>query len=374
MNAERIRVLHFVTGGFSGGATQVAIQLVNAARGSAQIEPLLVLRRKRKTDPKRIAELERAGTPVRIVPGWSHAATIFALIRLCREVRPHILIAHGFSEHLWGRYAGLLAGVPHLIHVEHNTRERYTPWRRAQTRWLAKRTSRIIGVSEGVREVLLNMGMPKERTMAIANGIGLAPFATADAHPLTTRVPGIVMAARLSKQKDHPTLLRAIALLRERGLTPPVLLAGTGKPHYRATLERLSAELGLNEQVKFLGLHRNVPELLATHRICVLSTHYEGMPLALIEGMAAGCAVVASDVPGVGGIIADGDDGLMVPGADPTALADALERLLRDDALATRLGAAARHKACTDYGRETMNARYARLCLELAATPRSSTA
>jgi len=363
--ARRIRVIHFVTGGFSGGATQVAIQLVNAARNSERIEPLLVLRKKRKTDPKRIAELHRAGTPVRAVPGWSHVATIWALIRLCREFQPDILIAHGFSEHLWGRHAGLIARVPHLIHVEHNTRERYTPWRRAQTRWLAKYTARIIGVSEGVRDVLLKMGMPEARTITIPNGINLAPFANTQAHPLPERIPGIVMAARLSRQKDHPTLLRAIAILRERGLTPPVLLAGAGKPRHRAALERLSAELGLQEQVHFLGLHRDVPELLLGHRICVLSTHYEGMPLALVEGMAAGCAVVASNVPGVGGVLDDGENGLLVPESNPEALADALERLLRDTALATRLGAAARQTALIQYARETMHARYERLCLEL---------
>ena len=367
--APKPRVLHFVTGGFSGGATQVAIQLVNAARDSGRVEPLLVLRRKRRTDPARIAELEAAGVPLRVVPGWSHAATILALVRVCREFRPDVLVAHGFSEHLWGRYAGLLAGVPHLVHVEHNTRERYTRWRLAQTRWLAARSSRIVGCSEGVRRVLVDMGMPPGRTIAIPNGIRLAPFADADAVPAPARTAGIVMVSRLSKQKDHPTLLRAVALLRDRGLSPPVLLAGAGKARHRRPLERLAAELGLQQQVRFLGLCRNVPELLMTHRIAVLSTRYEGMPLALIEGMAAGCAVAASAVPGVREVIEDGIDGLLVPGADPAALADALERLLRDDALAARLGARAREVAVTEYARERMNARYEALFLELASQP-----
>ena len=166
-HAQRpVRVLHFVTGGFSGGATQVAIALTQAGVDSPAIEPLLVLRRKRRTDPRRIAELEQAGVPVRVVPGWSHVATIWSLVRVIREFRPDVLIAHGFSEHLWGRYAGLLAKVPHLVHVEHNTRERYTAWRLRQTRWLAQRTDRIVGCSEGVRLQLLAMGMPPERTIA----------------------------------------------------------------------------------------------------------------------------------------------------------------------------------------------------------------
>ncbi len=366
--ARPVRVVHFVTGGFSGGATQVAIQLVRAANAGDHIEPLLVLRRKRRTDPTRVSELVNDGVPLQVVTGWSHAATIIALTRLCRRFRPHVLVAHGFSEHLWGRYAGLLAGVPHLVHVEHNTRERYTAWRRAQTRWLARRTARIVGCSEGVRQVLLQMGMPAERTMAIANGINIEPFVRADSLPPSGRIPGIVMVSRLSRQKDHPTLLRAIALLRDRGLTPPVMLAGAGKPRYRQSLEQLSAELGLSGQVTFLGLHRQVPALLKSHRIAVLSSHYEGMPLALIEGMAAGCAVIGSAVPGVREVIRHETDGLLVAESDPVALADALERLLRDDALADRLGAEAHAIAMREYSRERMNERYESLLLGLAGS------
>ena len=368
MNATmpRVRVLHFVTGGFSGGATQVAIQLVNAARESAAIEPLLVLRRKRRTPPARIAELEQAGVPLRVVAGWSHAATIAALVKVCREFRPDVLVAHGFSEHLWGRYAGLLAKVPHLVHVEHNTRERYTRWRLAQARWLAKRTDRIVGCSEGVRRVLLEMGMPPARTIAIPNGVRLQPFADAEAQPFAQRIPGIVMVARFSRQKDHATLLRAVALLRERGLAPPLLFAGGGKDLHRRPLEKLADELGIAAQVQFLGVVRDVPQRLMAHQLCVLSTHYEGMPLALLEGMAAGCAVVGSAVPGVREVLDDGVDGLLVAEADAPALADALERVLRDPPFGARLAAAARRAAAEKYSRERMNRRYEELFLSLA--------
>ena len=402
---ERVRVLHFVTGGFSGGATQVAIGLVRAAQDSDVVEPLLVLRRKRRTDPARIEELRQAGLPVAVVPGWSHAATIAGLVALCRRFQPQVLVAHGFSEHLWGRYAGLIANVPALVHVEHNTRERYTAWRLAQTRWLARRTARIVGCSEGVRLRLLEMGMPPERTVAIPNGVPLERFdsaaadfveeppapaddtgtrrdrpsggATGDMGDIgdigerwMRRVPGIVMTARYSKQKDHATLIRALALLRDRGLQPPLLLAGGGKPAHRRPVEHLVQTLGLQSQVQFLGLCRDVPGLLMSHRICVLSTHYEGMPLALLEGMAAGCAVVGSAVPGVREVLRDGQDGRLVPEADPVALADALQALLTSPATAYRLAAAARQSALARYGRELMHQRYEALFLGLASSGR----
>ena len=361
-----VRVLHFVTGGFSGGATQVAVQLVNAAREGNAIEPLLVLRRKRHADPSRIEELRNAGVPLELVAGWSHAATIAALVGVCNRFKPDVLVAHGFSEHLWGRYAGLLAKVPHLVHVEHNTRERYTAWRRAQTRWLARRTDRIVGCSEGVRQALLAMDMPAERTIAIPNGVRLQPFAHADAHPFAQRIPGIVMVARFSKQKDHATVLRALALLRARGLSPPLLFAGGGKDLHRKPLERLADELGIAAQVRFLGVVRNVPELLLTHQLAVLGTHYEGMPLALLEGMAAGCAVVGSAVPGVREVLEDGVDGLLVAESDPIAMADALERVLRDPERASRMAATARQVALQRHGRALMNQRYEDLFLSLA--------
>jgi glycosyltransferase involved in cell wall biosynthesis len=101
------------------------------------------------------------------------------------------------------------------------------------------------------------------------------------------------------------------------------------------------------------------------HRIACLSTHYEGMPLALIEGMAAGCAAVASAVPGVREVVRDGIDGRLVPEGDAVALADVLERLLREPDEAARLAAAGRARAVAEFSRERMNRDYAALCRAL---------
>ena len=364
----RRRVLHFVTGGFSG-ATQVAVDLCLAQLHSERIEPILVLRRKQRTENPtkldRIQALRDQGLPVYLVPGWAHLVTVWALRRLCERLRPDVVVAHGFPEHLLGRRAGRLAGVPALVQVEHNSRERYTPCRRAQARRLSAVSARLVGVSEGVRRRLVELGMPEEKTVAIPNGIRLERFAAADAHPASGREPGIVMSARFARQKDPQTLIRALAVLRERGLQPVLQLAGGGKASYRRATERLTRRLGLDGQVRFLGHHGDVPGLLMSQRIFVLSTHWEGMPLALLEAMAAGCACVASLVPGVEGVLEDGRTGLLVPEADPVALADALERLLRDPELAGRLGAAARTRAIEEHGVELMMRRYEALLLSL---------
>ena len=268
-----MRVMHFVTGGFSG-ATQVAVDLCLAAR-SAGMDVVLVLRRKRRTTlPAKVEALRAQGLDVRVVPGWAHAATVWALRALALEWRPDILVAHGYSEHLWGRYAGLLAQVPRLVHVEHNSRERYTRWRLKQALWLADRTAATVGVSEGVREQLVARGFPAERCVAIPNGIDLERFPETALLPFAQRAPGIIMAARFARQKDHATLIEATALLKAQGVTAPVYLAGGGKAGIQKRIQALAAQRGVADQVHFLGSVSDLPQRLMSHQIFVLSTHY----------------------------------------------------------------------------------------------------
>ena len=360
--------MHFVTGGFSG-ATQVAVDLCLAARGSDAMQAMLVLRRKRNTDADRVAALRAQGLQVWVVPGWSHLATIVALRNLAVQQRPDVLVAHGFSEHLWGRYAGLWAGVAQLIHVEHNSRERYTRWRLAQARWLARRSAALVGVSEGVRERLIELGFPAQRCRAIPNGIDLARFPAAQLQPMAQRLPAVVMASRFARQKDQATLIDALALLAHKGLRPPLYFAGLGKKNLLRQAQAQVRAHGLESQVHFLGQVADLPQRLMRSPLFVLSTHYEGMPLALVEAMAAGCACVASDVVGVRGVIEPGQTGELVPEADPAALAAVLERLLTHPDEAARLGRAARQAAETRFDRHLMHARYAQLLLGLPRAP-----
>lgn len=350
--SERPQVVHFVTGGFSG-ATQVAVDLCLAALHRGPYAPVLILRRKRQTPMARVEALRAQGLTVWLVDShWVHRRTEAELERLLRGLRPVALFAHGFPEHLIGRAAGLRAGVPVLIQVEHNTRERYTGWSRWRSRRLAAHSAALVGVSEGVRQSLLAQGLPAAKTVAIPNGIDLTRFPAAHG----AREQGLVMSARFARQKDHATLLAAMALLARQGLRPRLQLAGTGP-----LLERMrtrAVRLGLGDQVEFLGHHADMPALLRSQAIYVLATHHEGMPLALVEAMAAGCACIASDVIGVRGVIEPGLTGLLVPEGDAPALAAAIAQLLQDPALSARLGAAARARAFAEHGLPLMHERY----------------
>jgi len=356
--ARPLRVLHFVTGGFSG-ATQVAVDLCLAAQGDPGLQTLLVLRRKRSTRMDRVQALRAQGLQVHVVSNWLHALTVWELRKIIRAWKPGVVFAHGFSDHIWGRQAAVAEGVPRIFHVEHNSRERYTPRRLKQALALAPFTQVSIGVSEGVRTSLVERGFPPAQCVAIPNGIALERF-PASLLPARwqERESAILMASRFARQKDHASLIRALALLRERGLAPTLYLAGAGSQRLLRGMQALARRLGVQEQVRFLGSVADVPQRLAAVQVFALSTRWEGMPLALVEAMAAGCACIGTDVVGVREIIDHGRTGLLVPPGDPLALADALQRLLQESALAEQLGHAARERALSAHGSALMWQRY----------------
>jgi glycosyltransferase involved in cell wall biosynthesis len=144
----------------------------------------------------------------------------------------------------------------------------------------------------------------------------------------------------LTPKKGHEHLLRALALVRERGIACSLVLAGDGAERER--LEHLRDELGLAGQVQFLGAVSNVADVLAAVDVFVLPSVIEGLPLALLEAMLAGKAVIATSVGGVPEVVRAGVNGLLVPPASPRELADAVAALSESPEQRALLGAAAR--------------------------------
>lgn len=182
------------------------------------------------------------------------------------------------------------------------------------------------------------------RVHAIENPVA-EPFFRAEAR----RDPRTVLfAGRLIPRKDVPTLLRAVAELRRRGAEVRLRLAGhaDGSGHDRA-LHALAAELGISEATRFLGAlpPEAMRDELARAGIWVQSSRQETASIALMEAMATGAPVVATDVGGTRHVVQHERTGLLVPPGNPRALADALEGLLRDPAAAERIGREARAEA-----------------------------
>lgn len=365
---NRLRILHFVTGGGSG-ATRVAIDLALRQHADPAFAPLLALRRKRQGMPAAmLAEIHEAQLPlVWIDDLWPKHRTVNQLVALCHRYQPHAFLAHGNSEHLWGRLAAHKAGVPVKIHIEQNV-ERYSWLRRRQGRRLAIGTSATVCVSQGVADHVRRHGLASPRVEVIHNGTDITRFSQPIV-PLSERSPDIIMAARFARQKDHATLIRATRRLVDTGWTGQLLLAGGGKPSHRHRCEKLVQQLGLSERVTFLGLVADMPARLHRCRVAVLSTHYEGLPLALTEAMAAGCAVVASAAPGVTDIVQDGVNGWLFPIGDDVALAAALHTAL-DPASAQARTDRGRSDALTRFSQSLMVERYNTLIHDLLAVRR----
>lgn len=156
-------------------------------------------------------------------------------------------------------------------------------------------------------------------------------------------VTSIVSFGRLSSQKDYPLLIRAFA--RIAGEYPQTRLQIFGQGEERAELEELIAQLGMCSRVHLMGSTDNVLERMVQADMFVLSSAYEGLPNALMEAMAVGLPCVATRCPtGPGDLIDDGENGILVPVGDETAMADAMRGLMEDSGLRKRLGTNARRK------------------------------
>jgi len=353
---EPLPVVHFVTGGGTG-STRVALDLALSQMRDPDLAPYLLLRSKGKPLPPTMLEaIAAAGLPHSWIPNlFPRARVIRAIVDRCAELRPAVFFAHGYSEHLWGRRAALRAGIPVIVHVEHNE-ERYLPWRRATAKRLARDTTATVCVSSGVQDSVLRLGIGSRRVEVIHNGTDTLRFQCRV--PSEERPPDIVMAARFASSKDHATLLRAVRILADRGWEGRLRLAGGGKRTHRFRCERLAKELGIADRVDFLGATDDLPDLYARARVVVLSSRREGFGLVLVEAMAAGCAVVASRIPGIVDVVREGENGWLFPVGDASAAANSLEEALIPGAEVSRRIDAGHQAAERVFSVEAMTQRY----------------
>ncbi|HEV3478319.1 MAG TPA: glycosyltransferase family 4 protein [Gaiellaceae bacterium] len=280
----------------------------------------------------------------RPISPWRDLAGILELVRLLRRERPDIVHANSSKAGVLGRLAAVLTRVPIRIFTVHG-------WAfsahsgaashvyRAADRLMRPLTTATICVSERERARGLEARTcDPERTVVIPNAVDVArlPRASHD----DTRA-SIVSVGRLAPPKDFRTLVRALALLPPGAVD--ALLVGDGPD--RAELEAEIARLDLGERVELAGERHDVPELLSRANLFVLSSLSEGLPVSVLEAMAAGLPVVGSSVGGVPELVGDGETGFLVEPGNPDELAAAIGRLLADPELRRRMGEAGRERA-----------------------------
>jgi glycosyltransferase involved in cell wall biosynthesis len=256
-----------------------------------------------------------------------------------QDLRPDLVAAHSSKAGVLSRLVGRFLGVP-VVLTAHGWN--FTPGIPPRTaavyrgieRSVGPLTAKIITVSEFDRRLTLEARIvPPARVVTVHNGIPDVPRELR-ADPARTP-PRLVMVARFSAQKDHATLLRAMAGLRDQ----PWELELIGDGPLMGEMQALAAALELGERVRFLGQRTDVEQRLAEAQAGVLSTNWEGFPMSILEAMRAGLPVVASAIAGIGESVAEGETGFLVPRGDVELLRVRLGQLLGSPALRARLGA-----------------------------------
>ena len=276
-------------------------------------------------------------------PAWQIA-------RLVRQCGYRLIHAHTPRTLMIGRLAGALSGVPTVYHVHSPTsRDTTRRWTNRVNscieRWSLTGVAQMIAVSESLRRHIEQAGFDPRRLRVVHNGVpGLGPLAHRD-RPRDVWTLGTV--ALIRPRKGIETLLEALAALRNEGL--PVRLRAVGPfetPDYETAVKDRAAELGLLDAIDWVGFSSDVPGELARMDLFVLPSLFgEGLPMVVLEAMAAGVPVVAGDVEGIPEAITDGREGRIVPAGDHAALAEAIRQVIHGcpDWCAMRAQAWARH-------------------------------
>ncbi|MCX5752897.1 MAG: glycosyltransferase [Candidatus Krumholzibacteria bacterium] len=247
-----------------------------------------------------------------------------------------------------GRLAGWLAGVPVILTTEHG-KFLWKPWYYlVMERMLGAITDARICVSRDIMEIRRRReGTPERKLVFIPNAVDTARFRKPSRDRATVAAefgwdpaqPLVIAVGRLEPEKNYELLVRAIDRLRARFPSIRCLLVGDGR--CRAALASLVDSLGLASRVTLTGARADIPDLLGAADVFVLSSLKEGLPVSLLEAMAAGRGIVATSVGGIPETIRDGESGLLVPSGDLEALAGGIGRLLADGELRARLGRSA---------------------------------
>ncbi|MCB0881602.1 MAG: glycosyltransferase [Thermoleophilia bacterium] len=372
--ARPLRVVMLVESVYGGGAERFTVGLSRAL--SARGEHVVVCA-SRGAGRNREPIAHETGVDV-LMLGRTRMVSPVAWARLVRYLRRHrvdVLHSHMYGSNVWAPILGRLGGVPVVVATEHSWTYEGQRIRKLLDRfWVGRGVDAFVAVSpEDARRMAEIEKVPAGKIRMIPTGLlrdpddlASAPATVRDELGLGRGVPVVGAVGHLRPMKAIDVLVDAFARVLERVPDAHLIIAGDGP--LRPDIEAQIAALGVGARVHLLGVREDVPAVLASSDVVAMPSDSEGSPIALIEAMTAGRAVVATRVGGVPAILDEGRCGVLVPPRDPAALADAVESLLADPQRAARLGRVAATRARGEYGIAHIAGRWSDLYRELYST------
>ena len=367
---RRIRILRIVTRLNTGGP---AVYLSTLCRGlsPSRYEQWLVTGIEGPGERSMLPFVESQGIRPIILPemvgtpsvGFRDVVALARLRRLIRDLRPDIVETHLSKAGMVGRLAAALEGSAFVLHVYHG--HVLAGYFGAAKTWVARRVERalaqvsdhLVAVSRRVRSDLVCYGVaPADRISVVEPGVDLETLlccremrgALRRELGLAPDVPLVGIVGRLSPIKNHYLFLEVAARIATERPDVRFLVVGDGE--LGSAIRARAHRLKLSSRVIFAGWRSDLPQVYGDLDVLVSCSRNEGMPISLIEAMAAGCPVLATNVGGVPDLIDDHQTGLLVPARDPSRLTGALLGLLQDEALARGLAASAQSRVRARFG------------------------
>ncbi|MDM7935833.1 MAG: glycosyltransferase [Cyanobium sp. CZS 48M] len=345
------------------GSPQLALQLVLHWQQQGLVVELLSL----QDHPNDLRqEFEALRIPIHTVDLGNGLARYPRLAwtsyRLCRRLRPLAVLSFPLGWHAFIAWGSKLAGVRRICAHVGNLPPVWTGSAFGKFRALVQLgrpvTHRLLCCSDYIRTATIrDFYLRARETVTIYNSCDLKAFASLSRPEAAHDPPRVVMVARLELHKDQPSLIRAAAFLRDRGVTVEVWLVGEGS--HRELIEALIAQLDLADRVHLLGMRRDIPQLLSQSDLFVFAARPdEGFGIAMAEAMAAGVPIVATDVGACREVLNDGRCGLLVQPGSPQSLAEGISATLADPAAALTRANAARKRASGEFSVAAMAEAY----------------
>jgi glycosyltransferase involved in cell wall biosynthesis/peptidoglycan/xylan/chitin deacetylase (PgdA/CDA1 family) len=333
----------------SGGSERQAAQLVRSLRESSQYQVYLACMDPMGGLDKEFHQMGFGEIPTFKITGFYNHTMVIQLTRFVQYLRQHkidVVQTHDFYTNLFGMTGAWLAGVPARVAARRETVGWRTPLQKFVERRAYQLAHAIVTNAEAVQEHLVEEGVPERKVMTIYNGLCLERVTAKRERNEALALFDLpreghcrfvtIVANMLHPVKDHPTFLRAAQRVRQAVPEARFVLAGEGK--LKEGIIALAQELGLGQDVFFVGRCLHVADLLSVSDVCVLSSKAEGFANSILEYMGAGRPVVATNVGGAREAVVEGKTGYLVEPGDAETMAARIIELLRNPDQARAMG------------------------------------